>query len=443
MLLSEIIIPSPKPGPNLARVNALKQLGEKISELSAHLDAGEFQLLKLVEEFDRELGWGNCGVASCAHWLNWKCGIGMGAAREKVRVAKALPDLPKISEAFSSAKISYSKVRAMTRVATAKNEDVLLNVALHGTASHVEKQVELYRRVKRIEALEQENERHDHRELYWSVDSDGYWQFRGRFTPEQGALLSKALDAAMDEAFEKKQKSDDSQPLREPVGQRRADALERMADNYLASSQVERSGGDRYLINIHTDVETLTVGGSGVASEIESCCQVSAETTRRMACDAAVVQWRETTEGEPLNIGRKTRSIPPAIRRALKRRDQGCRFPGCDCTRFVDAHHVVHWADGGETKMNNLLLLCRKHHRLVHEGGFSVKSTGIGQFRFSDPDGDTIPVIAQGRSRGNVSVLTRLNQASGVRITPETPVPKWYGDKMDHQLAVLGLLQRE
>lgn len=440
---TESAIPAPEAGPNPARVKALKQLGERISELSAHLDAGEYQLLKLVEEFDRELGWGSCGVASCAHWLNWKCGIGMGAAREKVRVARALPDLPRISEAFRKGRISYSKVRAMTRVATARNEDVLLNVALHGTASHVEKQVQLYRRVKRIEALQQENERHAHRQLSWSVDDEGYWQFRGRFTSEQGALLSKALEAAMNQIFEEQPATKDEPPTREPVGRRRADALERMADHFLANSRSERHGGDRYLVNIHTNIETLKADGNGAESELEGCCHVSAATSRRMACDASVVHWHEAKDGEPLNIGRKSRTIPPAIRRALRRRDQGCRFPGCDCTRFVDAHHIVHWADGGETKMNNLLLLCRKHHRLVHEGGFGVKARGIGRFVFTNPNGMVVPESAHGRSRGNVSALTGLNRSHGVRITAETPVPRWRGEQMDHELAVLGLVQRE
>ena len=141
-------------------------------------------------------------MMSCAHWLNWKCGTSLGAAREKVRVAHALQNLPKITEAFSTGVVSYSKVRAMTRVANVDNEDVLLNVAFHGTARHVERQVQLYRKVKRIEALEQENQRHEQRELSWFVDDDGYWQMRGRFTAEQGALIQGALESAMKELFE-------------------------------------------------------------------------------------------------------------------------------------------------------------------------------------------------------------------------------------------------
>jgi hypothetical protein len=146
-----------------------------------------------------------------------------------------------------------------------------------------------------------------------------------------------------------------------------------------------------------------------------------------MACDCSIVHWHDNEQGEALNIGRKTRSIPPAIRRALKRRDGGCRFPGCSCTRFVDAHHIQHWADGGETKMDNLILLCRRHHRLLHEEGFRLHRAMDGGIDFTLPDGEIIPA----------------NEELGLNITSNTSVPEWYGEKMDHSLAVLGLIQNE
>ena len=160
--------------PDHERVIELTRMADGITELVAHLDAGTFQLLELICEFDKNEGWDGPGIRSCAHWLNWKCGMSMGPARERVRVARALPDLPRISEAFREGRLSYSKVRAMTRVATIKNESALLQVALNGTATHVETQVRLYRKTKRIEALEEENLRHGHRELSWYVDDDGF-----------------------------------------------------------------------------------------------------------------------------------------------------------------------------------------------------------------------------------------------------------------------------
>ena len=444
--------------PDHKRVTELNKLADNITELVAHLDAGTFRLLQLICEFDENEGWEGPGIRSCAHWLNWKCGMSLGSARERVRVARSLPALPKISAAFRKGKVSYSKVRAMTRVATPENEAALLQVALHGTASHVETQVRLYRKVKRIEALEEENLRHGHRELSWHTDDDGYWVFKGRFTAEQGAMLQKALEAAGDQLFAEQQnvpavvaaEIDENIPLDsttpEPVSQKRADALARVVEGFLAGAGGDgtgngQTGGDKYMINIHTEVETLKADGSGAEAEIEDRGHVPAETCRRLACDCAKVHWHEDHRGEPLSVGRKTRSIPPAIRRALKRRDQGCRFPGCTCSRFVDAHHIQHWADGGETRMDNLVLLCRTHHRLVHEAGYRVRFYASEGAVFSMPNGEAIPQAPETRSRGNVFALTSGNQKNGLDITPATSVPQWHGEHMDKLEAVDMLLQ--
>ncbi len=448
-------LPRARKHPDPQYVEDLFRLGDEITEMAAHLAAGTCHLLELIQVFDEAEGWSFPGIASCAHWLNWKCSMSMGTARERVRVARALPALPKILAAFRKGKVSYSKVRAMTRVATRRNEDSLLNVAFYGTAAHVETQVRLYRQVKRSEALEQENLSHARRRLTLYPDDDGSWVIHGRLSPEQGALLAKALNAAEEQLFEEQKEvaeevaaeieknlpSDKVMPY--AFESRQADALERMAENFLAGVENESSGGDRFLINIHTDIETLKEEGTGAESEIEDRGHVSAETSRRMACDCSVVHWHDDEEGEPLNIGRKSRSIPPAIRRALKRRDGGCCFPGCSCSRFVDAHHIRHWADGGETSMDNLLLLCRRHHRLVHEEGFGLNRGADGAINFTLPDGKVIPPGPDTRFSGNVVALLNRNEEKGLNITSETIVTMWCGEKMDHQMAVQGLLQCE
>ena len=294
-------LPNTQKHPDSDHVESLSRLGDDITQMTAHLDAGTYQLLKLIGEFDEKGGWHGIGINSCAHWLNWKCGISLGPAREKVRVARALPGLPKISKAFRAGKVSYSKVRAMTRVATEKNEEALLQVALGGTANHVETQVRLYRKTKRIEALQEENLRHAHRALSWYVDEDGSWIFKGRFTAEQGALLVKALEAAGEELFEEQQyvpeevsaETSKSQPIDQltpdPIDQCRADALERIVEGYLASNKYQHSSGERYMVNIHSDIETLREDGTGAESEIEERGHVPAETCRRMACDCSKV----------------------------------------------------------------------------------------------------------------------------------------------------------
>jgi hypothetical protein len=448
-------IPTSRRYPDPQHFRNLERLGEEITELAAHIHAATFQLLELIREFDDQEGWGREGANSCAHWLNWKCGMNQGAAREKVRVAHALPDLPLISSMFREGRVSYSKVRAMTRVATLKNEEYLLSIARHGTAAHVERLVSQYRRLKRDEALKLENVRHAQRELSWMMDSDGMWLFRGKFTAEQGSLISRALEAAMDEMFHESENEpadvsaetpawvDGCLPVPHPVATRRADALERVAEAWLAGPSLDRSGGDRYLVHIHTRADALRIDGEAAESEIEGHGCVSAETSVRMACDSAVVHWREKPDGEALNIGRKSRSIPPATRRALQRRDDGCRFPGCSCNRFVDAHHIRHWADGGETNLDNLVLLCRRHHRLVHEGGFGVCRNRQGAIEFTYPDGRVMVTGPDLRFRGNVVSIKAANRSRGLDITPETLPSRWRGERMDHSLAVLGMISRE
>lgn len=430
----------------------LDRLENDITELAAHINAANYRLLKLIGDYDRISGWGEHGLASCAHWLQWQCGTNLGAAREKVRVARALPSLPKISKAFRKGRISYSKVRAMTRVATPGNEDILLNIAKYATAAHVEQTVRNFRRYKRDELLQKENHRHAKRELCCYFDDDGSWVFNARFTPEQGALIAKALELAMDQQFAEQDPEteqtvhENSTPRKtdpESFATRRADAMERVAESFLAGNKAEHSGGDRYLINIHTEPEVLQADGEGTESECEERSQVSAETSRRMSCDCSVVHWRDSDKGEPLSIGRKSRSIPPAIRRALRRRDGGCRFPGCSCHRFVDAHHIRHWADGGETSMNNLVLLCRRHHRMVHEGGFGVHSKADGEIWFSYPDDRTLPANADGRFRGNANRIKVENARNGIKITPETLPPEWYGDSPDYHIVQVMLARRE
>jgi hypothetical protein len=426
-----------------------ERLENQITELAAHIHAATWRLLELIREYDDAQGWAGPGLNSCAHWLNWKCGINLGAAREKVRVAHALKDLPRISDKFRRGEVSYSKIRAMTRVATVENEDYLLEIARYGTAAHVERLVRQYRKVKRIETLERDNERHALRQLDWYFDDDGSLVLKGRFTPEQGVLIKKVLESILDEDFQEQKNVsaetpvDELKPHSEPVSQRRADALVRMAEAYSSGYGQKDNSGDRHLVHIHTDLETLKADGTGAESAIDEGGNVSAETSRRLSCDAGVVHWLENRQGETLSVGRKTRTIPPAIRRALQRRDNGCRFPGCTCSRFVDAHHIRHWADGGETNLNNLVLLCRRHHRLVHEEGFGVHSGADGLIYFTDPMGQHLPDCADGRFRGNVFSLMAENKKSGIHITAQTGECRWNGERMDDNDAILCMLQLE
>ena len=189
--------------------------------------------------------------------------------------------------------------------------------------------------------------------------------------------------------------SDQSEP-REPFAARRADAMSKMAEYCLnadpETSSKSPSTADRYQVVVHGSAETLQKGPAAEdsphinenISQIEGGPHVSAETSRRIACDCSILKVLDDEEGEPLSIGRKSRSIPPAIRRALRFRDKGCRFPGCTHKDFIDGHHIKHWADGGETSIDNLVQLCRHHHRLIHEGGFDCHRLDDGKIVFRD-----------------------------------------------------------
>jgi hypothetical protein len=441
------------------RISRLKQLEDGITTLAAHMDAAMYRWLEMVREFDAGNGWTGDGLKSCAHWLNWKCGLSLGAARERVRVAHALPLLPKTRASFKQGRLSFSKVRAITRVATPKNEEVLLNIAFHGTAWHVEQAVSAWRRELRLQALQVENRRHAIRELRWFWDDDGSLVIKGRLTPEQGAIFQQAMEATMQQLFDEQKdvpagtsaedQLGDILPRPHPIASRRADAVVRMSEHCLSGKSASNAGN--FVINLHTDIETLKVAGSGAESTMENAGEgagkVPAETSRRIACDAGLIHWLDN-KGKPhkvetLGIGRKSRTVPPAIRRALQLRDKSCQFPGCTCSRFVDAHHIHHWADGGETNIDNLVLLCRSHHRLVHEGGFQLNRMPGGGFQFINPQGKEVPAAAKTRSSGNVFVLEEENTNSGILIDRKTCIPNWHGGGMDMDVVIEGLLRRQ
>jgi hypothetical protein len=412
----------------------IEQLGDRIAELSAQIQAATFRLLTMIREFDERAGW-NCGFRSCAHWLSWRAGYDLGAARAKVRVARALGHLPAIGGAMRRGQLSYSKVRALTRVATPENEEELLAFATAGTAAHVEKLVRAWRRVDRIAERRQEERRRASRYLQAYTDEDGMVVVRGRLEPETGAALLRALDAASEVLFERSRKEPD--PNRVPVEQRRADAIGLVAEAALENDLDKGTRGDRYQVVVHVDAEVLEDPDQPGVSALEDGQNVSAETSRRLACDAGKVVMQHARDGTILDMGRRRRTIPPALRRALVHRDGGCVFPGCG-VRHCDGHHLEHWADGGETKLENLILLCRFHHRAVHEEGFRVERLPDGGISFSRPDGRPIPEAPPLRALAAdpVARLVARLADDGIDIDASTSLPTWEGGAVDYGWAI-------
>jgi len=423
--------------PTPERVGALDRLGDEIAELSAHLDAATARLLDLIREFDARGGW-NGGFRSCAAWLSWRVGLDLGAARERVRVARALGTLPLLAGALARGELSYAKVRALTRVATPETEARLLGVGRAGTAAHVERIVRGWRLVDRRAEARETARRHANRALHVYQDEDGMVVVRGRLEPEVGALLMQALAAARETLYQRARVPEGADGRGNvsaetpPLAQRQADALALLAETALHHGLDPGAPGERYQVVVHVDLPVLADPVQPGQSVLEDGARVSSETSQRLACDASRVVMRHDEEGRVVEIGARTRTIPPVLRRALQHRDRGCRFPGCG-VRVGQGHHLHHWAQGGPTTLSNLALLCRRHHRAVHEEGFQVARGPDGALRFRRPDGRPLPEVPPPAEvpADPTKVLRACHESSGLRLTARTACPGWLGERLD------------
>ena len=348
-----------------------------------------------------------------------------------------------------------------------------------------------YRKVQRIAESQRANTLHEQRRVKFHHDDDGALVLEARLPPEAGAIVLEALAAAGEAMTVRRRELDateqaeaagnnsaESSPnaglylppgpaegladdpgtpwsVRDanenqsysalpPPGAGVADALVLMAESLLANGAASRPAGERHHIVVHVDAEVLADPDAAGRSELENGPQLAGESTRRLACDASIVRLVENGAGMPLNIGRKTRSIPPAIHRALRTRDQGCRFPGCTARHFVEGHHVEHWARGGETSLQNLVQLCHFHHRLVHEGGYGVRVSGNQQFAFTRPDGRPIEALPKNSAElFDDTDIETLNREQGLDIDAGTCISPGNGARMDYAMAVEELLHRD
>jgi Domain of unknown function (DUF222)/HNH endonuclease len=415
----------------------LDRLGDEIAELSAHLDAATARLLALIREFDARGGW-NTGFRSCAAWLSSRVGLDLGAARERVRVARALETLPLLAQALASGQVSYAKVRALTRVATPETEARLLAVGRAGTAAHVERIVRGWRCVDRLAEARETALRHASRALHVHQDEDGMVVLRGRLEPEVGALLIQALAAARETLYQRTRVLDGAagrgnvSAETPSMAQRQADALALLAETALHHGLDPGAPGERYQVVVHVDAEALADPDQPGQSVLEGGTRVSAETSRRLACDASRVVMRHDDAGRLVEIGARTRTIPPALRRALHARDRGCRFPGCGVSHG-QGHHLRHWAHGGPTTLSNLALLCRRHHRAVHEEGFQVARGPDGTLQFRCPNGRPLPEVPAPAAvpADPVEALRVDHDAQGLRIGARTACAEWLGERLN------------
>lgn len=481
----------------------LEELGQRIGRRSADLHSGLQELLEWIAEFDRREGWKLHGHRSCTDWLAFWTGLDPRTARARVRVARALEKLPRTREAMRRGRLSFSKVRAITRLGALEPQDEasIVEFAEKTTAVEVEKLVRRRRTLSRVDEGDREHRRHATRTLAIFPDDAGMYEVRGRLDPEVGALLMRALEAAGD-ALYRVEREEPLDPEPPEAGQRWADALGLLAERAMAAgfgttgqpdeseengpagprgeeetagdevpqkdklppgpagprseaspdrdwdSEPARDGeapacicgghpapllgtrAERYTVFLYLDLEALARNGNPAHTHLEDGTRITADTARRLTCDGAIVPVLKDAGGKGdsiLNVGRRTRTIPPAIRRALRIRDGGCRFPGCGL-RFTEGHHIIHWSLGGPTSLENLVLLCRVHHRAVHDDGFRVERRRDGEFAFFSPEGWP---LGQGLPRVNLDPgdpaveLIRQNRRRGVR-------PRWDAASADY-----------
>ena len=410
---------------------ATERLEAEISEFAGRLAAAECRWLELLYEYDRRRAYEAWGCISCAYWLSWKCGLDLRSARDKVRVARALMELPLVRAAFAAGRLSYSKVRAITRVATRATEADLVMLAEHGTAQHVERIVRAFRRCIDVEQERRGvRDRHARTDVWSFWDDDGSGLVYARLAPEDAATVRKALDAAREDLRSGLDGSAEP-PGRGPLA---AQALVAMAESYLANGPAARD--ERYQVMVHADHDVLTADTDG-RCELDDGPSLSPDTARRLACDQPIVGVLVDSLRRPVGVGTKVKDPPERLKRAVRARDRGCRFAGCGHRHFTQIHHVRWRSRKGEHTMENLVELCWHHHWLVHEGGWDLAIEPDGSLTVFKPDGSTLdprPVVPT-----NVDPTA---MAPEVPVEPATIGAIWYGDPLDLDHVTTSLMQQ-
>jgi hypothetical protein len=372
-----VLVPGDAPEP-------LERLEARICELAGHLTAATCKFLLLVADFDERKGWLAWEMPSCAAWLSWKCQIAPGTAREQVRVARCLVDNRLIRQEFAAGRLSYAKVRALTRIVTPETEADLVEMATPMTAGQLERFAHAHRRVSETDR----GRPRPARKLTWGPAGDLDYQFRA-ILPAEAATDPEPDDVSAET------------PVRQPQ----------------AAKPVPPDMP--FWHPAHEDRCHLDDGPA-----------ITPGTLALIGCSATISTMFHDLSGAIIDVGHRTRKVPPALRRALRERDRGrCQYPGCD-SRRTDAHHIRYWANGGRTNLANLISLCGRHHHLVHDKGHIITATGTGS-AFYTKDGMLIPGCPQ-LPQGPGGITTAHDAA----ITPTTIIPPHSGERLNLSLAI-------
>ncbi|MGR6967226.1 DUF222 domain-containing protein [Geodermatophilus sp. URMC 61] len=394
----------------------LEELARRITSGAVRLAAATAAWLALVAEFDRRGGWGAVGIRSCAHWLAWQCGLSPGAAREHVRVARALTTLPATAAAFAAGRLSYAKVRALTRVADPGTEPTLLELAHELTASQLERVVREWRRSDAVDAARTAAKRRF--DSWW--DDDGMLHVRMCLAPEEGAEFLTGVASLAERSARRERAAAERAGAEQGAAPAEDDELARARDRSTArrcaavaqlasaAADADRRAGDppRREVVVHADAGVLADDAAAGRAHLKGGPALHPSQVRRMLCEATVVTMLERGR-EPLAVGRARRFATRAQRRALLRRDGGCARPGCPETRIerLHAHHMWHWLHGGPTDVANMVLLCDADHGVAHDLDL-VMARRDGRLVVTTPDGRRVWGAADAVFRDGVAGLT-------------------------------------
>lgn len=384
---------------------------DEVASLVAGVNATTAEIVKALGAIADDGRWCGPGHRSFGHWASIEFGIPSATANSMVETAQALKHLPTLAACFATGEVGFDKVKVAAPAATPATDGAFVDMVRHGSVEQLRRICSSLRKARDPEP--DEKDRRTGRGVWIGSDPDrqGLVEVMARIAPEDAALIASAIDAHVEAEWRDQQgrsadaddaEGDGDETPRDPrpMCQRRADGLVELASTGLAAGPTPCVGGERHQVILHVAAHQLALPRPGQARPDTGVCAVEngfgfsvlpVDTARRLACDAAVTTVLLDGLNRPLGVGRTTKQPPRWIRRALRQRDGGCAYPGCAATRWVHAHHIWHWIDGGPTNLDNLILLCPRHHRLLHEGGYTIRhDPKTEHMTFHRPDGRTV-----------------------------------------------------
>ena len=430
---------------------SVDELGSRIVGLAGRLAAATCRWLLLVAQFDAREGCAVFGLASTARWLGHYCGVAHRTAVEHVRVARALAGFPELAAAMAAGRLSYSQVRAISRLARDGGHRLvedLIDAAGHGTVGQLEVLVRGLRTVEEVDSPDG----HPQEYVSHSWSSQGQWRMQARLDPERGAIVQSAIETiagvdGIDQAAALVRMAeialaavaDTAQPVRGLRGDERAAVIIHLSAADLAAADTGADGASRQASGEPRSAERAAVGRPGLYGRVAGGPGLPDAVVQRLTCAGRIRTAVHDRDGTVLDLGRSHRVVSDRLYRALLLRDEGCcTYPGCANTRDLHAHHVWHWLHGGPTNLANLVLLCAGHHRAQHDGEFRIQRLGRGRFRFRRADGRLLPDHVDPAQFSDTPTPVEDDYAD---IPADAATTRWIGDRLDRHYAISVLAQ--